>query len=122
MDSAAVAGKTRPFMEVEDEEEEVDDDDDDYHGSTSARPSSSSSSSLQSRSIFTQDRDENQDADTNADVSEGSAPSCTEDVCYDANSDIYHIEMGNQSITEPRVLHIIVANSNPLPVRRRQTH
>jgi hypothetical protein len=43
---------------------------------------------------------------------------CEGDVCLDShsNSDIYHIELGNQSITEPRSLRIVLSNTNPIQV------
>ena len=43
---------------------------------------------------------------------------CNGYICLNShsNSDIYHIDMGNQSIIEPKTIHIVVANANPYQV------
>jgi hypothetical protein len=46
--------------------------------------------------------------------------SCEPDsICLDSmsNSDVYHVDMGNQSLTEPKTLRLVVANHNPIQVR-----
>jgi hypothetical protein len=45
---------------------------------------------------------------------------CEGNVCQDSlrNDDVYHIELGNQSISEPKTLHIVLSNHNPVQVSR----
>ena len=119
-------------------DQEEDDDGEDYHGS----PSPTASSTARPSSVQDQDpaagpssedgevgSDSDGAGEQYEDGEEAESPdyeqgqeqeqevlSCEDEVCYSANSDIYHIEMGNQSIAEPRVLHIVVANTNPVQV------
>lgn len=43
-------------------------------------------------------------------------------ICLDSmsNSDVYHIDLGNQSLTEPKTLRVVLANHNPIPVGDRR--
>lgn len=41
---------------------------------------------------------------------------CDSPLCQSVNGDILHIDMGVQSILEPRQLRLVLVNTNPVPV------
>jgi len=53
-------------------------------------------------------------------MSEGSERwQCDSPLCQSVNGDIFHVDLGNQSIQEPRLLRIVLVNANPFKVRVR---
>ena len=47
---------------------------------------------------------------------EGGHWQCDSALCQSVNGDIFHVDLGNQSVQEPRLLRIVLINVNPYTV------